>query len=173
MSIKDTAIQVFNRTASELLKENGHFGLKAMLGNDNIVYLIDSDSSYRTNNTKSVVVAKVKEGGKLEYISFSDKYANMFDKAGITFSRMDSTNSIRLNEMEFTIASSNAQFPLIVEHIVCQSFNYDSFGCCARYLECSNAKKCIHDDIFYATASCQYKKHLDKGEIFYGENKTI
>ncbi len=173
MSIKDTAIQEFNRTATALLKENGHFDLQEMVGNDSVVYLIDSNSSYRTNNEKSVVVAKVKEGGKLEYISFSDKYASLFNKAGIMFSGIDSTNNIRLSEMEFTIAASNPQFPLIIEHIVLQSFNYDSFGCCGRYLECSNAKKCIHDDIFYATASCQYKKHLDKGEIFYGENKTI
>ena len=173
MSIKDIAIQEFNRTASGLLKENGHFDLQAMAGNDSVVYYIDSNSLYRTNNAKSVSVAKVKEGGKLEYISFSDKYAYLFDEAGIAFSRMNSNNSIRLNEIEFTIASSNAQFPLIIEHIVLQSFNYDSFGCCGRYLGCSNAKKCIHDDIFYATAACQYKKHLDKGEIFYGENKTI
>ena len=173
MSIKDYAVQRFNETASELLKENGKFDVQEMVGNDSIVYIIASNSIYRTDGKKTVTIAKVKEGGKNEYISFYDKYVDMFDKAGISYSEADSSNAIRMSEMEFAIASSNPAFPSIIESIILQSFNFTAFGCCGKYIECSNKKRCLHDDIFYATASCQYKKHLDKGEIFYGENKTI
>lgn len=173
MAIKEFALQRFNETASKLLSENGRFFVQQLIGNDSIVYAIESDSIYRTTNKQTVTVAKVKEGGKIEYISFSDKYAPLFDKAGISHSEADSSHSIRMSEMEFAIATSSPDFPLIIEHLVLQSFNFATYGCCGRYLECSNAKKCVHDDIFYATASCQYKRHLDKGEIFYGDNKTV
>ena len=41
-----------------------------------------------------------------------------------------------------------------------------TFGCCHRYKECSHAKQCIHPDLFYAK-SCQYRKNLEAGRIFY------
>lgn len=173
MSIKELAIKVFNDSATELIKENGSFTIQEMVGNDSIVYLVATSSLLRTNNEKAVTVAKVKEGGILEYISFFDKFTKMFDDAGISYSKTESGNAIRLNEMEFVAASSNPHFSSIIEHIILQSFNYARFGCCSRYLECSDAKKCVHKDIFYASAACQYKSHLDKGEIFYGKNKTI
>ena len=40
------------------------------------------------------------------------------------------------------------------------------FGCCHRYKECSDAKKCLHPDKFYARA-CYYKENLENGKIFY------
>lgn len=46
------------------------------------------------------------------------------------------------------------------------------FDCCSRYLECSNAKKCIHPDK-EMRLKCGYRKILRKGTIFYGENRNI
>jgi len=46
------------------------------------------------------------------------------------------------------------------------------FGCCDRYVECSDAKKCLHKNPMYATA-CAYRKNLEAGRIFYGKNKTV
>lgn len=48
----------------------------------------------------------------------------------------------------------------------------EMFGCCSRYIECSNQKQCVHPDRFYAKA-CQYKVNLEQGRIFYGENRNI
>lgn len=42
----------------------------------------------------------------------------------------------------------------------------DKFGCCGKYIECSKAGKCIHENKFYAKA-CWYRKNLDSGKIFY------
>ena len=47
-----------------------------------------------------------------------------------------------------------------------------SFACCARYEECSDAKRCTHPNQLYSTA-CAYRKNLDSGKIFYGKNKNI
>ena len=48
----------------------------------------------------------------------------------------------------------------------------EQFDCCGYYLECSNAKKCLHPDPFYSI-SCTYRKHLINGNIFYGVNKNV
>jgi len=46
------------------------------------------------------------------------------------------------------------------------------WDCCSRYLECSNARKCVHPDPAFALA-CGYRKLLAAGIIYYGENRTI
>ena len=45
----------------------------------------------------------------------------------------------------------------------------DIFGCCYRYRECSDAKKCLYPDtIDYE--NCAYKQNLENGNIFYCKN---
>ncbi|WP_298030206.1 hypothetical protein [uncultured Dysosmobacter sp.] len=46
------------------------------------------------------------------------------------------------------------------------------YDCCSRYLECSNARTCIHPDKEFAL-KCGYKKILRSGRIFFGENRNI
>lgn len=47
-----------------------------------------------------------------------------------------------------------------------------AIGCCSRYVECSDAMKCIQKDDSISSV-CYYKKNLESGRIFYGKNKTI
>lgn len=46
------------------------------------------------------------------------------------------------------------------------------FGCCDKYIECSNAGKCVLTDKRFA-ADCSYRINLKNGKIFYGKNKNI
>ncbi|MGN0666441.1 MAG: hypothetical protein ACI4KF_07940 [Huintestinicola sp.] len=48
----------------------------------------------------------------------------------------------------------------------------ERFGCCAKYKECSNSKKCLHKNNFYARC-CYYRQNIEAGKIFYGVNKNI
>lgn len=48
----------------------------------------------------------------------------------------------------------------------------DNFGCCSRYIECSDALKCINPNRRLAKG-CQYKINLENGKVFYGKNKNI
>lgn len=50
--------------------------------------------------------------------------------------------------------------------------NYRNFGCCGRYLECSDTGTCIHPDPKFSLA-CWYRYSLMDGKIFYGKNKNI
>lgn len=46
------------------------------------------------------------------------------------------------------------------------------FDCCSRYMECSDAKMCIHPDKKLAIG-CGYRKILESGTVFYGKNRNI
>jgi hypothetical protein len=48
----------------------------------------------------------------------------------------------------------------------------EEFGCCHRYILCSDEKKCIHFDYLFALG-CMYRKNLELGKIFYGKNRNI
>lgn len=46
------------------------------------------------------------------------------------------------------------------------------WDCCSMYMECSDAKTCIHPDKAFAL-ECGYRKILSSGRIFYGQNRNI
>lgn len=46
------------------------------------------------------------------------------------------------------------------------------WDCCSRYMECSDAKRCIHPDPSQAL-KCGYRKILASGKIYYGENRNV
>lgn len=47
-----------------------------------------------------------------------------------------------------------------------------TFSCCSKFMQCSDAKKCVHENKLYSTA-CTYRQNLENGRIFYGKNKNI
>ena len=47
----------------------------------------------------------------------------------------------------------------------------ETFGCCSRYIECSDNMKCVNPDKKMARG-CLYKENLKNGKIFYGKNKN-
>lgn len=52
------------------------------------------------------------------------------------------------------------------------SANVESFGCCSDFNRCSDVGHCLYpDDWDYV--GCSYRRNLDKGRIFYGENQNI
>ena len=46
------------------------------------------------------------------------------------------------------------------------------WDCCSRYMECSDAKACVHPDKAFALG-CGYRKILASGRIFYGANRNV
>ena len=50
--------------------------------------------------------------------------------------------------------------------------NEEAFGCCSKYIECSEKKHCIDNNLRFRLG-CLYKKNLDSGKIFYGKNRNI
>ena len=71
--------------------------------------------------------------------------------------------------LKFPLSTSD-MFEYLEKILNCQLLKFEpseKFGCCGRYIECSNAGKCLHEEQFYAR-SCYYRKNLENGKIFYG-----
>ena len=171
------AFDVISQSAPELIKNNGHFELianEAKTRTDySTIFYVANSSVFRSSYARQITIAIVKKKGKSLYVSFSDKFKNLFDKAEIQYTTIKSENTIRLDTLQLSTVSNNIAFPDIIEAIVLNSFNFTAFGCCGKYVACSDAKKCLHDDYFYASAACEYKRHLESGNIFYGKNANI
>ena len=71
------------------------------------------------------------------------------------------------HKTEFTNqGNANAYVETCVEAALSAYVPSHTFGCCHRYKECSDQKKCIHPDEIYARG-CQYRHNLETGHIFY------
>ena len=106
-------------------------------------------------------------------ISFSGTFEKDFAALNIPFTKIASDDFVRIDiEYFLNIALNNSAVHKLLNRIYTSSFSFPSFGCCAKYVECSNAGHCLHTDILYASAACQYKHNLDAGRIFYATNKS-
>lgn len=73
--------------------------------------------------------------------------------------------------------TDNSEFYNYVESIILYKLAHyrtknSTFSCCSRFHQCSNEKKCVHENKLYSTA-CTYRKNLDNGRIFYGQNRNV
>lgn len=73
--------------------------------------------------------------------------------------------------------TDNSEFYNYVESIILYRLAHyrtksSTFSCCSKFHQCSDAKKCVHENKLYSTA-CTYRKNLDNGRIFYGKNRNI
>ena len=130
---------------------------------------------YRENVSDSLF-ARLKTEKEVKYISFKEKYKNRFENHGIlTYGIKSEPDFFRIPLDEFSKIEelkNDPDFIQLIEDIFLDALTFEPFGCCHKYVECSDAKKCLHDDLIYATA-CMYRKNLEQGRIFYGKNKNI
>lgn len=115
--------------------------------------------------------ARVKLKGKAKYISFGNAYEHDLIALGIPYTSIKSEEFVRI-DLDYFLGDAILRDDVraLLNTIYASSFNYPSFGCCGKYNECSDAGHCLHADILYASAACQYKRNLDAGRVFYGQN---
>lgn len=127
---------------------------------------------------KSFLVAKVKLTHKTKFFEVRTKNIEHFENyistnsvdSSCSITKLDEWSRISVKSVEDVIAFA---VPMsIVYMLILSEFGGESFGCCARYVECSDEKKCTNPDKMMSFA-CAYKKNLEAGRIFYGKNKTI
>lgn len=130
---------------------------------------------YRMNK-KNLFFIRLKTTGKIKYIGFKKKYLYWFEKHGIPYSEIKSDEGffrILLEDFPRIMQyGESGELIDLVGEMFLDAVNFESFGCCNKYVECSNAKKCLHEDFLYSTA-CMYRKNLEKNKIFYGINKNM
>ncbi len=99
------------------------------------------------------------------------------------FDAVDAPVGAEIKQLKSDLSNTHVLFPMDSDELVLyvkkiteyELAHYVSktaaFGCCGRYLECSNAQKCIHENKLYSKA-CMYRKQLESGRIFYGMNRN-
>lgn len=108
------------------------------------------------------------QGKKKMYLYFSPKLVKLFQDQGIQLSKTKSDSWHRIPVSNFNFVGYPDFASSVLEKILLDI----GFGCCSRYVECSDAKHCIHPDIMFAV-QCAYRQNLHNGKIFYGKNRNI
>lgn len=85
--------------------------------------------------------------------------------------------SIKEDKWYTVLPMSTGQYKKLIEALklkkkeIFDNLTVEPIACCSSFIECSDAKKCLHaDDRFYN--NCEYRKNLEQGRIFYGKNKN-
>ena len=135
---------------------------------------LQGTSCYRTKEIPDGLICRVKTTGKIKYVSFSVQFEKNLTDNGLNISKTQSEDFWRIELSEFySFASSrNEAFCKLVSAVIVSLFTFDRFDCCGKFKECSDAGRCLHDDMLYSTA-CTYRKKLESGIVFYGKNKTL
>lgn len=178
------ADDVEKNVANEEMEEKTYslisHGLQESLVAENLSaeYLFFRKSKTSTSQYSSVylfnensVFCRISFRGKQNYFSISSKYESIIpnsveykkQKSDPNFCRImiESPDDI-LTHMDLLHQVLNAEI---------DAYPAD-FGCCSRYEECSDAKKCTHPNPDMALR-CIYRKNLKHGKTFYGKNKNV
>lgn len=136
-------------------------------------------SQAKQNNKKISFMVSPREDEKSKYAEYQyeieGKYKLLLDKRlSETVSDLNfKKRSDDLIQLDLTdeCACCDILYKLTLEALNKYSPSY-KFGCCDKYVECSDAGKCLHQDKLHANG-CAYNGNLKEGRIFYGKNKTI
>lgn len=142
--------------------------IKNSSGYDTIV--ISSEMTSYRPKIDNVVIARIKDTGINQYISFKSKYKYWFDERDIyTESTVSDQGYLRVSLIDFWYIINNydTEFSGLISKICLDTMSFPKFGCCHRYMKCSEKGKCVHDDLLYSTA-CEYRHNLESGKVFYG-----
>ena len=121
--------------------------------------------------TKSAVILNISINQKIELVVKNSQFKAVTVPAEATIKKVNSDK-----EFIHVVFEEETQglYAYIKAHTICCINNYefsDTFGCCSLYNECSDAKRCLHENKLYAKG-CYYRKNLKLGQIFYGGNQN-
>lgn len=117
---------------------------------------------YCPKKTKDTIEIRIINDIELKKLAL--KFENLRYKHGELYGKIDLVDTSDIFKLDDEI--------LNIYNFLFLQYAVEDFGCCSRYVECSDNKKCINTDI-KLRLGCLYKKNLDKNKIFYGKNKNI
>lgn len=120
-------------------------------------------------NAKAGLAAKIKIGKKVSFIEIKEQYVKHFTIDNVVYPK-SSAPRIMLSNINDVFDYMAQLCVIYIEALTEQAGEH--FGCCHRYIACSDALKCVHPE-FLPSLACGYKRNLDVGRVFYGKNKNI
>ena len=164
-SINETVKNITENIIKEYNVSDKFIEITVNKNNSMSVWLCELTTNKKTKTALNVSLkGKVKE----KYYSFTirkDIPQNIIPEIAETKPETKESSNIIVNfPVDYTdVAEFTEQ---VIRHSVNTFEPSDKFGCCDKYKECSEAKKCLHRNQFYAKA-CWYRKNLEAGKIFY------
>lgn len=73
---------------------------------------------------------------------------------------------IQLSDVETYVYALQGVLDVIINRLPTE------FGCCSKYMECSDAMRCLKPE-YVSNLQCFYRKVLRSGKVFYGKNRNI
>lgn len=136
------------------------------------VYEPEYPASKKEDITRRTIIFNVKQIGKTNDSSFKITISDnlFFEIMEIQqHNILNNTVNVIFKDVDGLITFSERAIRIFLNKYVSKS---QPFGCCDKYIECSNARECVHINRLYSKA-CMYRKNLEEGRIFYGENKNV
>lgn len=137
---------------------------------DSIIIKIDNNP-WRNGVIKgNAIFARIKSSGGNAYINVKDKFEEIFDTFGVVKLPVPESESkydwIRIELQSFLklLNDPSHDFIQAINDMFVECIAFPSFGCCSKYVECTNQGKCLHMDQLYATA-CQYRKNINSNKV--------
>lgn len=178
ISDESRIVNLIEKSLPDYLKKSGNIYIKPNSENtpySSIMFSpMQGTSCYRTKEIPDGLICRVKTTGKTKYVSFSGQFEKNLTENGLNITKTQSEDFWRVDLSEvYSFASANGEaFSRLIAAVIVSLFAFDRFDCCGKYKECSDAGKCLHDDMLYSTA-CTYRKKLESGIVFYGKNRTL
>lgn len=176
-SDEDRIVDLIENSLPDYLKKSGIIYIKPNSENtpySSIMFSpIQGTSCYRTKEIPDGLICRVKTTGKIKYVSFSGQFEKNLTENGLNITKIQSEDFWRVELSEFySFASADSDaFSQLVSAVIVSLFAFDRFDCCGKFKECSDAGRCLHDDMLYSTA-CTYRRKLENGIVFYGKKST-
>lgn len=165
-TIEERIVEKVKELVDSRFLETTEIAIKENKSDYNSLIAIPQNTIYRSGLANEKLIARIKLGKKVEYIALPGSARKTLEEYDVPFSTVKSDDFLRISIYEFLLRDDDG-IKKAINDIFLNALNFPSFGCCGRYQECSKKGECIHPDILYASAACQYKKHLDNGENFY------
>ena len=165
-TIEERIVEKVKELVDSRFLETTEIAIKENKSDYNSLIAIPQNTIYRSGLANEKLIARIKLGKKVEYIALPGSARKTLEEYDVPFSTVKSDDFLRISIYEFLLRDDDG-IKKAINDIFLNALNFPSFGCCSRYQECSEKGECIHPDILYASAACQYKKHLDNGENFY------
>lgn len=165
-TVEERIVEKVKELVDSRFLETTEIAIKENKSDYNSLIAIPQNTIYRSGLANEKLIARIKLGKKVEYIALPGSARKTLEEYDVPFSTVKSDDFLRISIYEFLLRDDNG-IKKTINDIFLNALNFPSFGCCGRYQECSEKGECIHPDILYASAACQYKRHLDNGENFY------
>lgn len=130
-----------------------------------------NSSGYTVVSFGTLTAFRLRLRGNQHYISVPTLLADLIPDDFPKKQAASEPKYVRLLVDEEHPLSSYADFLIAVAGATVNRYPKE-WDCCSRYLECSDAKTCVHPDKTFALG-CGYRKILNSGRIFYGKNRNV